>query len=55
MDVMERSLEMHKKWGGKIEVISRAKINNAEDLTLAYTPGVAKPCLEILGGLEENE
>lgn len=47
MDVMERSLEMHKKWGGKIEVISRAKINNAEDLTLAYTPGVAKPCLEI--------
>ncbi len=47
MDVMERSLEMHKKWQGKIEVISRAKINNAEDLTLAYTPGVAKPCLEI--------
>lgn len=47
MDVMERSLEMHKKWAGKIEVCSRAKINNAEDLTLAYTPGVAKPCLEI--------
>ena len=47
MDVMEKSLEMHRKWEGKIEVISRTKINNAEDLTLAYTPGVARPCLEI--------
>ncbi len=47
MDVMEKSLEMHKKWEGKIEVISRTRINSAEDLTLAYTPGVARPCLEI--------
>ncbi len=47
MDVMEKSLEMHKKWAGKIEVCSRTRINNAEDLTLAYTPGVARPCLEI--------
>ncbi len=47
MDVMEKSLEMHKKWAGKIEVCSRTKINSAQDLTLAYTPGVAKPCLEI--------
>ena len=47
MDVMEKSLEMHRQWEGKIEVISRTKINNAEDLTLAYTPGVARPCLEI--------
>ena len=47
MDVMEKSLEMHRKWQGKIEVCSRTKINSAEDLTLAYTPGVAKPCLEI--------
>ena len=45
--VMEKSLEMHRKWAGKIEVCSRTKINNAQDLTLAYTPGVAKPCLEI--------
>ena len=44
---MEKSLEMHRQWEGKIEVISRTKINNAEDLTLAYTPGVARPCLEI--------
>ncbi|MBP3793650.1 MAG: NADP-dependent malic enzyme [Ruminococcus sp.] len=47
MDVMEKSLEMHKKWEGKIEVISRTRINSAEGLTLAYTPGVARPCLEI--------
>ena len=47
MDVMEKSLEMHRKWAGKIEVCSRTKINSAQDLTLAYTPGVAKPCLEI--------
>lgn len=47
MDVMEQSLEMHKKWAGKIEVCSRTSIKNAQDLTLAYTPGVAKPCLEI--------
>ena len=47
MNVMEESLQLHKEWKGKIEVISRAKINNARDLTLAYTPGVAQPCLEI--------
>ena len=47
MNVMEESLQMHEQWKGKIEVISRTKINNARDLTLAYTPGVAQPCLEI--------
>ena len=47
MNVMEESLEKHKEWKGKIEVISRTSINNAKDLTLAYTPGVAQPCLEI--------
>lgn len=47
MDVMEKSLEKHREWKGKIEVCSRSKVNNAEDLTLAYTPGVARPCLEI--------
>ena len=47
MNVMEESLKLHEQWKGKIEVISRAKINNARDLTLAYTPGVAQPCLEI--------
>ena len=47
MTVMEKSLMKHKKWKGKIEVCSRTHINNAEDLTMAYTPGVAQPCLEI--------
>ncbi|MEG1996657.1 MAG: malic enzyme-like NAD(P)-binding protein, partial [Oscillospiraceae bacterium] len=47
MDVKQKSVELHKQWKGKIEVISRAPINNKEDLALAYTPGVAQPCLEI--------
>ncbi|MCI7758738.1 MAG: NAD-dependent malic enzyme [[Eubacterium] saphenum] len=47
MDIKQKSLEMHEKWQGKIEVISRAPINTREDLSTAYTPGVAQPCLEI--------
>ena len=47
MDVREKSLIAHYNWGGKIEVISRAKIENREDLSLAYTPGVAEACLKI--------
>ena len=47
MDIKEESLKMHEKWSGKIEVISRAKIENKHDLSLAYTPGVAQACLEI--------
>ena len=47
MDIRQESLKKHYEWGGKIEVISRAPINTREDLSLAYTPGVAEPCLEI--------
>ncbi|MCH5207387.1 MAG: NAD-dependent malic enzyme [Oscillospiraceae bacterium] len=47
MDIKEKALEMHEKWQGKIEVISRAPIKTREDLSTAYTPGVAQPCLEI--------
>lgn len=47
MDVRQESLKKHYEWGGKIEVISRAPINTREELSLAYTPGVAEPCLEI--------
>ena len=47
MDVRKESLKKHYEWGGKIEVVSRAPINTREDLSLAYTPGVAEPCLEI--------
>lgn len=47
MDIRERSLKKHYEWNGKIEVISRIPINTRKDLSLAYTPGVAEPCLEI--------
>ena len=47
MDVKEEALKKHYQWQGKIEVISRAPINTREDLSLAYTPGVAEPCLQI--------
>jgi len=47
MDIRKESLKKHYEWNGKIEVISRAPINSREDLSLAYTPGVAEPCLEI--------
>ncbi|MBD5115827.1 MAG: NADP-dependent malic enzyme [Ruminococcaceae bacterium] len=47
MDVKKEALEKHYKWKGKIEVVSRAPINTKEDLALAYTPGVAEPCLQI--------
>jgi len=47
MDYASESLKRHYEWNGKIEVICRAPLNNREDLSLAYTPGVAQPCLEI--------
>lgn len=47
MDIRKESLKKHYEWGGKIEVVSRAPIDTREDLSLAYTPGVAEPCLEI--------
>ena len=47
MNVMEESLQKHTECKANIEVCSTAKVNNAKDLTLAYTPGVAQPCLEI--------
>ncbi len=47
MDKRELALKKHTEWQGKIEVITRAPINNKEELAIAYTPGVAEPCLEI--------
>ncbi len=47
MDIKEEALKKHYEWQGKIEVISRAPIETREDLSLAYTPGVAQACLEI--------
>ena len=47
MDIRKESLQKHYEWGGKIEVISRVKVEDRADLSLAYTPGVAEPCMEI--------
>lgn len=47
MDYGTKSLKLHEEWQGKIEVTSRVSVNSEEDLSLAYTPGVAEPCLEI--------
>ena len=47
MDLKEQALKMHKEWQGKIEVVSRTPVKNREQLSIAYTPGVATPCLEI--------
>ncbi len=47
MDIRQESLKKHYEWNGKIEVVSTVPINSSEDLALAYTPGVAEPCLEI--------
>ena len=47
MDYAKESLKLHEQWKGKIEVITRAPLETRDDLSLAYTPGVAQPCLEI--------
>ena len=47
MDYAKESLRKHAEWKGKIEVLSKVKVENKEDLSLAYTPGVAQPCIEI--------
>lgn len=54
MDIRQESLKKHYSWRGKIEVISRAKIETREDLSLAYTPGVAEPCLEIQKNIDKS-
>ena len=47
MDIKKESLKKHYEWGGKIEVVTRCPLKDRSDLSLAYTPGVAEPCLEI--------
>ena len=54
MNVREESLKKHYEWRGKIEVVSRAPINSREDLSLAYTPGVAEPCLAIQADADKS-
>jgi len=47
MDLKEKALKQHELWKGKLEVISKAKVETSEDLSIAYTPGVAEPCRKI--------
>lgn len=44
MTIQEKALEMHKKWNGKLETCAKSRVNSREDLSIAYTPGVAEPC-----------
>lgn len=54
MDYSAESLRLHKEWGGKIEVISRVPVKTKGELSLAYTPGVAQPCLEIQKDIDRS-
>lgn len=53
MDYKQIALQKHEEWNGKLEVVSRAPLQTKEDLSTAYTPGVAAPCLEIAKDLEK--
>ena len=54
MNIREESLKKHYEWGGKIEVVTRCPIENKQDLSLAYTPGVAESCLEIQKNIDKS-
>lgn len=54
MDYAEQSLKKHYEWQGKIEVVSRVSVQTRDDLSLAYTPGVARPCLEIQKDVQKS-
>ena len=53
MDIGEKALKLHEKWGGKLEIVAKSKVSSREDLSLAYTPGVAEPCREIAKNPED--
>ena len=54
MDYAKESLRLHEEWGGKIEVICKVPCKTKDDLSLAYTPGVAQPCLEIQKDVDKS-
>lgn len=54
MDYAEESLKKHRAWQGKLEVVSRVELNSKDDLSLAYTPGVARACMEINKSIDES-
>lgn len=54
MDAKEKALLAHEQWGGKIEVVARCEVKTKEDLSVAYTPGVAEPCLKIRDNIDDS-
>ena len=54
MDYAKESLKLHKEWKGKIEVVTTVPVETKDDLSLAYTPGVAQPCLEIQKDVDKS-
>lgn len=54
MDIKQRALDLHYEWKGKIEVTPRARVTNKEELSVAYTPGVAEPCMVIHNDYEKS-
>lgn len=54
MDYAKESLRLHREWKGKIEVVSTVPAASREDLSLAYTPGVAEPCLAIKEDVDQS-
>ena len=54
MDYAKESLKLHEQWKGKIEVVETVPVKSKEDLALAYTPGVAEPCLAIQKDVDKS-
>lgn len=54
MDYAKESLRLHKEWKGKIQVVANVPVETKDDLSLAYTPGVAQPCLEIQKDIDKS-
>ena len=54
MDYAKESLRLHQEWKGKIEMVARVPVKTKDDLSLAYTPGVAQPCLEIQKDIDKS-
>ncbi|MCD8197483.1 MAG: NAD-dependent malic enzyme [Lachnospiraceae bacterium] len=54
MDYVKEALRLHREWKGKIEVVATVPVENKDDLSIAYTPGVAQPCLEIQKDIDQS-
>ena len=54
MDHAQESLQLHRQWKGKIEIAATVPVSTKDELSLAYTPGVAQPCLEIQKDIEQS-